>query len=90
MPSPKSFRCAAFAVATSMLIGVLVGGTVCIGLLGLWWWVQVPVGNRLIWVYLPAVGTGALIWFYVLWLFFTDELSPEDMWERIKNYIQDE
>ena len=67
----------------------MIGATVCLGLLGFSWWAQVPAGNRLLWVYLPAVGAGVLMWFYALWLFLSGELSPEDMWERIKDYLHD-
>lgn len=73
----------------SILVGTLVGLVVCFALLGFVWWINMPTDSRLICVYLPAIGAGVLMCFYMLWLFLTDETSPEEVWQGVKDYLQD-
>jgi hypothetical protein len=73
---------------TSLCVGAFTGVMVCLGLLGFAWWANIPTVNRVVWVYAPALAFGVLIWLYVAWLFFTGASSPEEMWERLKDYFR--
>ena len=57
-------------------------------IMGFGWWAGVPSQGWWQWAFLPSLIAGGCMSLYMIWLFVSCKLLPEEIWQRIGRFFE--